>query len=198
MGDLTVQYRSTGENRAVRPLWIRLEKFISDFGREIVGRRKLQKIAIVQEDYAKHGLAQARGALNNRIEHRLGICRRSGDDVKHLARRSLMFERVGQLALLRLHLIEQPHVLDRDHRLVSKGSDQLDLLVGKRLDPLSRDCDHPDRHLLAQQRHAQHGTTLSKSVSLGHVIFRIREYIYDMDGMAFERGSARNSGAAWR
>ena len=28
----------------------------------------------------------------------------------------------------RLHLVEQPHVLDRDHRLVGEGLDQLDLL----------------------------------------------------------------------
>ena len=30
----------------------------------------------------------------------------------------------------RLHLVEQPHVLDRDHRLVGEGLHQLDLLVG--------------------------------------------------------------------
>ena len=31
-----------------------------------------------------------------------------------------------------LHLVEQPHVLDRDHRLVGKGGDQFDLLVSER------------------------------------------------------------------
>ena len=31
-----------------------------------------------------------------------------------------------------LHLVEQPRVLDRDHRLVGEGGDQLDLLVGER------------------------------------------------------------------
>src|ERR1700730_9949393 len=36
-----------------------------------------------------------------------------------------------------------------DHGLVGEGIYQLDLLIGKRLDPLSRDCDHADRHLLA-------------------------------------------------
>src|SRR5215468_7676247 len=96
-----------------------------------MGRRKSQKIAVIQEDKAEHGLAKARGTLNDRIKHRLGICRRPGDDVKHLARRSLMFESFGQLALLRLHLVEQPHVLDRDHRLVGEGLEQLDLLRTK-------------------------------------------------------------------
>ena len=32
---------------------------------------------------------------------------------------------------VRAHLIEQPHVLDRDHRLIGKGGDKLDLLLGK-------------------------------------------------------------------
>jgi hypothetical protein len=30
----------------------------------------------------------------------------------------------------------QPRVLDRDHRLVGEGADQLDLPLGERLDPL--------------------------------------------------------------
>ena len=37
-----------------------------------------------------------------------------------------------KLARARLHLVEQPHVLDRDHRLVGEGRDQFDLLVGER------------------------------------------------------------------
>ena len=38
------------------------------------------------------------------------------------------------LARARLHLVEQAHVLDRDHGLVGEGGDQLDLLVGERPD----------------------------------------------------------------
>ena len=32
-----------------------------------------------------------------------------------------------------LHLIEQAYVLDRDHRLIGEGGDQLDLFFGERL-----------------------------------------------------------------
>ncbi len=56
---------------------------------------------------------------------------------------------LGKLAALVLDFVEQPYVLNGDHRLIGKGADKLDLLIGKRLDPLSRDCDHADRHLLA-------------------------------------------------
>ena len=32
-----------------------------------------------------------------------------------------MFERLGDFARARLHLVEQPHVLNRNHRLVGEG-----------------------------------------------------------------------------
>ena len=54
------------------------------------------------------------------------------DDLQHLERRRLLLQRSDELARARLHLVEQPHVLDRDHRLVGEGRDQLDLLVGER------------------------------------------------------------------
>ena len=54
------------------------------------------------------------------------------DDLEHLGGRGLLLQRLGQIARARLHLVEQPHVLDRDHRLVGEGRDQLDLLVGER------------------------------------------------------------------
>ena len=43
------------------------------------------------------------------------------------------------------HLVEQAHVLDRDDCLVGECIDQLNLLVGKRLDGLAHQDDHTDR-----------------------------------------------------
>ena len=37
----------------------------------------------------------------------------------------------GEIVGALLYLVEQPDVLDRDHRLVGEGRDKLDLLVGK-------------------------------------------------------------------
>ena len=45
----------------------------------------------------------------------------------------------------RLHLLEQPRVLDGDHRLVGEGLDQLDLLVGEGLRLSGRTDDDADR-----------------------------------------------------
>ena len=55
----------------------------------------------------------------------------SCDDAQDLARRGLLLERLGQLAVPRLELLEQPYVLDRDHRLVGEGPEELDLALGE-------------------------------------------------------------------
>ena len=55
--------------------------------------------------------------------------------------RRLLLQRLGQLAIARLQLLEQPHVLDRDHRLVGEGLQQLDLLVGERAGLSSANVD---------------------------------------------------------
>src|SRR5262249_34934656 len=80
----------------------------------------------------------------------------------------LMLARQLELPVLVLDFVEQAHVLDRDHRLVGEGGEQLDLLVGERRDlrlPLTY-C--AERHALAQQGYS-------------HV---------KLDGPAFERDPA--------
>jgi hypothetical protein len=46
-----------------------------------------------------------------------------------ILRGAQILQRGGQLARARLHAVKQPHVLDCDCRLVSKGCNQLDLLI---------------------------------------------------------------------
>src|SRR5262249_12520698 len=48
-----------------------------------------------------------------------------------LAERPQFTNRLAEFTRARLHLVEQPYVLDRDHRLVGKGSHQLNLFVGE-------------------------------------------------------------------
>ena len=64
-----------------------------------------------------------------------------------------------QLARARLHLVEQAHVLDRDHRLVGEGGHQLDLLVGERPYRLALQNDDPDRRSFPHERDTEHGPT---------------------------------------
>jgi hypothetical protein len=77
-----------------------------------------------QPDAAAFRFAQQPGALGDGAQHRLHVRRRSADHLQHLGRRRLPLERL-------LGLVEQPRVLDRDHRLVGEGAQQLDFLVRK-------------------------------------------------------------------
>ena len=67
--------------------------------------------------------------------------------------------RISAVAVCRssafLGLVEQPRVLDRDHRLVGEGLYQLELTVGEGTDLHPRQHKHADGSITAQQRHAQ-------------------------------------------
>jgi hypothetical protein len=53
--------------------------------------------------------------------------------VAHVGKKlRFVLARLGKLTALILDLLEQPHVLDGNRSLVSKGLNQRDLLVGKR------------------------------------------------------------------
>ena len=74
-----------------------------------------------------------RAARQHRVEHRLQ--RRAASwlmTLQHVARSRSAAPATRSARGARLHLVEQPHVLDRDHGLVGEGGDQLDLLVGER------------------------------------------------------------------
>ena len=79
---------------------------------------------------------EARGALGDRVEDGLDVGRRCGDDLEDVAHRGLSLERL-------LRFIEQPHVLDRDGRL-----------IGERLDEPDRRGREGPRFLLPQRDHA--------------------------------------------
>ena len=67
-----------------------------------------------------------------------------------------MLQRLGEVVRLGLHLVEQPRVLDRDHRLVGEGSDEIDLALREGAGRLRARQDEHAHHLaVAQQRHAE-------------------------------------------
>src|SRR5262249_19252012 len=107
-----------------------------------------------------------------------------------LARRGLMFERFGELARARLHLVEQPQVLDCDHRLVGERRDQFYLLVGKRPHCGSLQDDDADRSAFAEERDPKRCAHIELPVK--HYVVRISPNIWGMDDLAFEKGSSRH------
>ena len=58
---------------------------------------------------------------------------------------------------LRLNLLEQPRVLDRDHRLVGEGLQQFARRRGRTARRPARHADEADRGALVYQGHKEHG-----------------------------------------
>ncbi len=84
-------------------------------------------LAIAQMDVAPGRVAQIEHRLDQDGKNRLQIERRAADDLQHVGGGGLLLQRLGEIARARLHLVEQPHVLDRDDGLVGEGLDEFDL-----------------------------------------------------------------------
>jgi hypothetical protein len=74
---------------------------------------------------------QSQTALNDGVEHRLGVGQGAGDRAQDVGCGCLLVERCRQRTVLALQLREQPHVLDGDHRLIGEGLEQFDLTLSE-------------------------------------------------------------------
>jgi hypothetical protein len=77
----------------------------------------------------------------------------------------------------RLHLVEQPYVLNCDHRLVSEGGDQLNLPARKWSRLRSCHCHDADAPSLSDQRNAEHRAETGESLPFVPSVFRISKNI---------------------
>ena len=112
-------------------------------------RHSAVNLAIAHPDSCEIGAAKPGGRFDHCVQHRLHIGGRAADDVEHVARRGLVFERFFEVARAGLQFAEQPRILHRDHHLVGKGADQLYLAFGVWLHSIPRESDHADHDPLA-------------------------------------------------
>src|SRR5262245_880648 len=114
---------------------IRLDRMLSqEFNTlrlDVLASGRVIAATIELHDVGLLGLAQPLRRVGDGVEHGLDVRGRTGDDVENFADSGLIFQRFGELARARLYFVEEPHVLDRDHRLVAEGREQLYLLVGE-------------------------------------------------------------------
>src|SRR5262245_7712859 len=130
-------------------------------------------IAIIQPNDTKQTFAETRGAFDNCIEHWLRISWRPTDDVEDFACGSLMFECFGQGPRALLHVVEQPYVLDRDHRLACEGCQQCNLLVREWPYLGATDQKSTNGLVLPQQGNAESGPvteTESARAAIGELV----------------------------
>ena len=137
--------------------------------------------------YCRHvRFAQASRGFCQCVEHGLKIEGRAADDLEHVGGRGLLLQGLAQVACARLHLVKQPHVLDRDHSLVGEGGEQLDLLVGKRPHGAPRQRQCTNGNAFAQQRHTKHGAPASQPLFLRLTVLGVCQDIRDVNHAALE------------
>ena len=116
------------------------QKGFRESRRQVEHRGAAEAAAFIENQEAELGIADPAGTRQDGAEHRIEFAGRAADDLQHLGRRGLMLQRFAQIGGLRLHLVEQAGVLDRDHRLVGEGLHQIDLARGERAG--FRPCQH--------------------------------------------------------
>src|SRR5262249_46502096 len=92
-----------------------------------VKRSGVKCFSVVKKQVPELGLAQPDGVPEHCIENRFKLAGRCAYDAQYLRSCRLLLQRFRQFARALLLRLEQPHILDGDHRLVGEGSEQLDL-----------------------------------------------------------------------
>src|SRR5262245_19624788 len=120
MNGLALEYDSAGDRTAIRPERMLFHVLLLLRGKAVA---RDMMVGAVKPDGSPIRAAKACRRLGERVEHRLQIESRAADDLEHVGGGSLLLQRFGELARACLRVIEQPHVLDRDRRLVREGTD---------------------------------------------------------------------------
>ena len=88
------------------------------------------------------------GAGCDSLEYRLNVRWRTGNDIQDIGGCSLPFQRFPCV-------VEEPHILDGDHRLVGEGLEQLDVMIGECSGLRPRDTNDADGFSLTHQGREQ-------------------------------------------
>src|ERR1700739_3093003 len=89
------------------------------------------------------------------MEHGGEITGRGIDDLQHLGRRGLLLQRLAEIAIAGLDLVEQTDVLKGDGGLVGEGLRERYLNRGEGLDCAAAAADDADRPALLEDRHRE-------------------------------------------
>src|SRR5712691_10403909 len=154
MNQRASQNRASGDASPPWGDWEYAPDRIQSVRAQIVVGRQMDKLPVEAEYHTVGRLTQPPRARRDRLEGRLDVRRRATDHLKDLARRRLLLERLGEVAVTSLQLVEEPHVLDGDHGLVCEGLEELDLAFRERPFGLRHD-DGADGLAFAQHWHDQ-------------------------------------------
>src|SRR5262249_24223868 len=100
--------------------------------RHAMDRRHTDKLTVDNGNDTDLRIAQFLSWLADSFEHWLDVSRRTRNNAQHVRGCFLLFQRFRQLVRTLLLRLEQPRILDSDHRLIGESLRQLNLLVGER------------------------------------------------------------------
>src|SRR5262249_30483728 len=112
-------------------------------------RNRAETISFAKPERGELGLAHPRRIRQHGLKYGFKLTGRARYDLQHLRRRRLLLERLGELARALLLCLKQPHVLDRDHRLVGERPEKRNLLIRKRINFGTSKLNRSDRDPLA-------------------------------------------------
>ena len=128
-----------------------------DFGAHADNRLEDEVLAAANADRPPNRAQQLDGRRHEGVEHGLNIEGRPADDLQHLRRCCLLLQRLGEVAGLGSDFLEEPRVLEGDHRLIGEGLELRDLGFGERRDFGAPEHDRPQRLGFAHQRRSESG-----------------------------------------
>src|SRR5262249_40905425 len=161
-------------------------------GRVSVSLREEEHPVFLPSYRGEVGVTKAASRFNECLQHRLEIEGRAADDLEHVGSSSLLPERLAQLFRARLHLVEQPHVLARDYRLVGEGSDELNLLGSEWAHRISSQRDGPNRHSFPQEWDSKKRAKAARLQGSRIRVFRIDQNVGNMDDFAIKQDTPRH------
>ena len=153
-GDAARQHGPAGCGATIKRPRPKLPYSFHPFGTGSRYRHQMEQLAVKREHVRRVGVAQFQRGGRDRVEYRLGVGRRTREDAQDLAGGGLLLERFAQFPVARLQFVEEPNVLDRDHRLISKSLQKRKLSFRKRARLAPSDGDSADRFAFAHQGNA--------------------------------------------
>src|SRR5262245_31312081 len=148
-------------------------------------------VTFMQIHRAELGFADAAGALQHRLEHRLQLAWRTTDHLENLGRRGLLLQGFAYIISALTQLVQQARVLDGDEDLLGKIAHKLDLLVGKWPCFPAADEDSADSGRVVEQWHDQgRSMTIAESHLFALRILVAVEEVWHMDRPRFEHRPA--------
>src|SRR6516225_3584825 len=123
------------------------------------------------------------GVAQNSVEWRSQFVTHIGEELRFVLARDF------ELATLVLDFVEQPHVLNSDHSLVSESLNQFNLFFRKRTNVPTINSDYANQLIVLEHWHGGHASHSTDFGSFLKFEFWIIEYIRDLDGLLFLNGS---------